>query len=125
MLWGSSDGGLYRLVGAWADPSAFGPNLIYLSIRGNENKTILSHASTLAIHRCVYCCRLVELRLENILLEKKQQWDLILKGIHYSSLRSVSLQGSNIPDSKRRKVVIGRPLLRIKERVGDWLRKKF
>lgn len=125
-LWSSSYGGLHRLIGAWVDPSASGPSLVYFSIRGHEeNKTILSHASALAIHHVLYSCRLVELRLENILLENKQEWNLVLRGIHYSSLRSVSLQGSNMSDSQRRKVVRGRPLLRFKERVGGWLRRKL
>ncbi|KAF9389657.1 hypothetical protein CPC16_005677 [Podila verticillata] len=125
-LWGCSDGGLHNLVGAWIDTSASGPSLASLSIIAHEeSQAKLSHASTLAIHHLVYSCRLVELRLENVLLEKKQEWDLILKGIHYSSLRSVSLQGSNLSNFQRRRVVRGRSLLRIKERVGGWLRKKL
>lgn len=125
-LWGSSDGGLHDLIGAWIDTSASGPGLASLSIIAHEeSKATLSHASTLAIHHLVYSCRLVELRLENIVMEKKQDWDLVLKGIHYSSLRSVGLQGSNMSKSQRRRVVRGRSLLRIKERVGGWLRKKL
>lgn len=78
---------------------------------------------TMAIHHLVYSCRLVELSLENILLESKQEWSLILDSIHYSSLRSLSLKGSNVPDLMRHKAVIGRPLLRLKERVSGSLRK--
>ncbi|KAF9372985.1 hypothetical protein CPB97_000879 [Podila verticillata] len=119
-------GGLHDLISAWADSSTPGPNLVSLRIRGHEeNKTNLFHVSALAIHHLVYSCCLVELRVENILLENKKEWQLILDGIHYSSLRSVSLQGCNISDSQRRKAVMGSSLLRIKDRVGGWIRKKL
>lgn len=75
--------------------------------------------TALMIHHLVYSCRLAELRVENVTMEeKKPDWDLILGGSRYSSLRDLSLQGSNIPDSQRHKAVIGRPLLRIKGSVG-------
>ncbi|KFH66207.1 hypothetical protein MVEG_08307 [Podila verticillata NRRL 6337] len=118
--------GLHDSVGVWADSSASGPSLVSLRIRGHEkNKSNLSHASALAIHYLVYSCRLVELRVENILLENKEEWQMVLDGIHYSSLRSVSLQGSNISDSQRRKAVTKKSLLHIKDRVGGWIRKKL
>lgn len=121
-LW-VSDGGLQDLVGVWIHPSSPGPSLLSLDvIARQQNQVVLSHTSALAICRLLYSCRLVELRLENILLKNKAEWDLVLGGVHYSSLRSVSLKGSNASDSQRRITVRGRPLLRMKDRVGGWLR---
>ncbi|KAF9393829.1 hypothetical protein CPC16_001020 [Podila verticillata] len=86
-------------------------------------KPLLSHTSTMAIQHLIYSCRLVELRLENILLKAQQDWSLNLEGIHYSSLRSLSLQGSNVLDFQRLKAMIGRQLLRLSgslRRVPSW-----
>lgn len=122
-LWSSSDE-LLNLIGAWADLFAPGPTLVFLRIvTHEENRAALSRTSALVIHHLVHSYRLVELHLENILLGKKIEWYLVLGGIHYSSLRNVAFQGSNISETQRRKAVIGRPLLHAKDRVGGWLRK--
>lgn len=124
-LWGSG-GSLHDLVGTWADPSASGPSLLSLSIITHEqNKPILSHASALVIRQLVYSCALVEICFENILFKTHRDWDLVLGGIQYSSLQNMSVQGSNISDTQRNMAMMGRPLLRFKDRVGGWLRKKI
>lgn len=100
-LW-SSSGGLCGLTGAWIDSSTYGLSLASLSIIAHEkNKSKLSHESVLAIHHLMYSFCLIDLHLENILLEKKTEWDLVLGGIHYSSLGRMSFKGCDISDSQK------------------------
>ncbi|KAG0024514.1 hypothetical protein BGZ82_010433 [Podila clonocystis] len=120
------DGGLHALVGAWLDPTSFGPCLSSLEVQVTPQSTeMLSHSSVLAIHHLLYSSRLVELHLENVEFENRREWDLVMRGIHYSSLRKLSLHNCNAPATRRLKSVTGRSLRRLKDRVGGWMRKTF
>lgn len=124
-LW-AAQGGLHDLLGGWLAASSLGPCLSSLEILvGPENKSVLSHSSALAIHHLIYSCPLAELRLENVLLENKREWELVLGGIHHSSLTRLSLDNTNTPEFLRRKVVMGGPLLRFGSCVGGWIRNVF
>ncbi|KAG0094856.1 hypothetical protein BGZ93_006686 [Podila epicladia] len=120
------DSGLHALVGAWLTPTSSGPCLLSLDILVcPQNAEVLSHCSALAIHHLVYACRLVELRLDNVMFEHRREWDMVMRGIHYSSLRKLSLQNSNAPITRRFKSVKGRSLKRFKDRIGGWMRRTF
>lgn len=103
----ATHGGLHDLVGGWIESTSSAPYLVSLStIAGEENKTLLSHTCALAIHHLIYSCPLLGLRLMHLEL-KKLDWDLILGGIHYSILKKLIPRSSNVPVSKKYKVVIG------------------
>ncbi|KAF9318880.1 hypothetical protein BG003_010397 [Podila horticola] len=124
-VWGSN-GDLFDLAGSWFATSAFGPCLSSLHVIASDmNENELSHASALAIQHLVYSSRLVELHLKNVVLQESRDWDLVLGGIHYAKLKKIALQNCNIPESQRRKAVVGRPFLSIKDRVGGWMRNTF
>ncbi|KAF9379363.1 hypothetical protein CPB97_008986, partial [Podila verticillata] len=114
-LW-ASEGDLHGLVGTCDDISSPGPCLSSLSITATEqNKAVLSHTSALAIHHLVHSCPLLELRLKNLEL-KKQDWELVLGGINSSTLKKLSLRGSNAPGAKKYKVVLNREFQKLKGR---------
>lgn len=122
----SRNGSLHELVGAWLTPTSFGPCLLSLDVLVCPQSTeALSHFSALAIHHLVYACRLVELRLDNVMFEHGREWDMVMRGIHYSSLRKLSLQNCNAPVTRRFKSVTGRSLKRFRDRVGGWMRRTF
>jgi len=103
----ASHGGLHHLVGGWIESTSSGPCLVSLStVAGEENKTLLSNTCALAIHHLIYSCPLLGLRLMHLEL-KELDWDVILGGIHCSILKKLSLRSSNVPGSKKYKVVIG------------------
>lgn len=54
---------------------------------------------------------------------KKRDWDLILGGIHYSTLKDLALSGSNVPGAKKFEAVLGSQLQQFKGRVKGSLRK--
>lgn len=116
-----SKGNLIDLTGSWVDPSTSGPRLLFLSIIACEQKTVLSHASALAIHHLVHSCPLLELQLKNLEL-KRRDWDLILGGIHYSILKILRVSGGNIPGIKKYKAVLGSQFQQLKGRVRGSLR---
>lgn len=96
-LWVAQDGH-HDFLGGWLAAASLGPCLSSLEILvGPENKDVLSYMSALAIHHLIYSCPLVELRLENVLLKKKRVWELVLGGIHFSSLAKLSLDNTNAP----------------------------
>lgn len=100
-LW-MNDAGLQHLVGPWSNQSTSGPCLFSLSIIGcKQNHALLSHASALVIHHIIYSCYLNALCLKNLLLEETEDWALILGGVHFSSLRSLDLDNSNVPNLQR------------------------
>ncbi|KAG0342745.1 hypothetical protein BG000_001605 [Podila horticola] len=124
-LW-ATQGGLRDLLGGWLAPTSSGPGLSSLEVLvGPESKNVLSHSSALALHHLIYSCPLVELHLENVLLENKREWELVLGAIHYSNLKKLSLDNTNAPEFQRRKAVMGGPLLRLGSRVGGWIRNVF
>lgn len=54
----------------------------------------LSHASTLFIHHLIYASPLIELRLENVLFQRKYAWELIIDAIDYSLLETFSVSNA-------------------------------
>lgn len=121
-LW-ASEGDLHGLVGTCVDISSPGPCLSSLNISASEqNKAVLSHVSALAIHHLVHSFPLLELRLKNLEL-KKQDWELVLSGINSSTLKKLSLRGSNVPGAKKYKVVLGKEFHKLKDRVSRPSRK--
>lgn len=121
-LW-ASEGDLHGLISTCDDISSLRPCLSSLSITATEqNKAALSHTSALAIHHLVHSCPLLELRLKNLEL-KKQDWELILGGVNSSTLKKLSLRGSNVPGAKKYKVVLNREFQKLKGRVSGPLRK--
>lgn len=122
-LW-SSGGGLQGLVSTWIGFSSFGPSLLSLDVVAfGESKVVLSHTSALAIHHLIYSFCLADLRLENILLKNKQEWDLVLGGIHDSNLKNLILRNCNVPGAMRHRAILGRPLRRLKKLVSGSQRK--
>ncbi|KAG0098458.1 hypothetical protein BGZ93_011432 [Podila epicladia] len=76
-LW-DDHGKLSENTAKWIRQWPYGPRLMRLELQGTavtENR--LEHKSLLALHRLVYCCRLVQLKLDNILPLEMQDETLL------------------------------------------------
>lgn len=73
-------------------PSNDTPKLIHLGIRGTGSaKQELSHESVLVVHQMVYASPLVDLKIENVELQHKRDWELIVGGLDPESLKTFGL----------------------------------
>ncbi|KAI9235069.1 MAG: hypothetical protein BYD32DRAFT_470790 [Podila humilis] len=73
-------------------PSNDTPKLIHLGIRGTGSaQQELSHESVLVVHQMVYASPLVDLKFENVELQHKRDWELIVGGLDPKSLKTFGL----------------------------------
>lgn len=73
-------------------PTRDAPQLIHIGIRGTgDPRQELSHKSVLALHQLVYASPLIDLKFENVELQHKRDWDLLVGAMDPQSLKTFGL----------------------------------
>ncbi|KAG0345139.1 hypothetical protein BG004_003940 [Podila humilis] len=68
------------------------PRLLSLTLRGPEPGTVkISHPSALALHQLVFSSQMVEFDIENITLQDKSDWILLVDGLKVWSIDTLTM----------------------------------